>query len=261
MSGIGDIGGAVSDIFSAAGALAEASAYGEASSIASSNALLTLRSGQIQEQQEGIAITKALGGEKASTAGAGFVNGSGSATDLLRSSTQQGALSKQLLSNQTEITAQGYEQQAAAYKGQEKAANMQAAGDAVGGVLKVASAVATWIICTELLNQGRMPRRWYVHGAAVFDSYPAEVKEGYHVWAVHCVRHLRRYPLSLFSCFLSAVFNWRAENIAGAAGAPGARGLWRGRAVTAVLWPACFAIGWMRLKLNKRTNWSAIYGR
>lgn len=261
MFGIGDIGGAVSDLFSAGGAMAEASAYGTASSIATSNAQLTLRSGQIQQQQEGIAITKALGGEVASTAGAGFMNGSGSATDLLRASTQQGALSKQLLSNQTEITAQGYEQQAAAYKGQEKAANMQAAGDAFGSVLKIGAAVTGWVICTELVRQGRMRSDWYPYGAVVFDGYPAEVKEGYHVWAVHCVRHLRRHPVSIFSCFLSAIFNWRAEDIAARYGYFKARRLLRGRAVTAILWPTCYAIGWVRLKLNKHTDWSAVYGR
>lgn len=136
--GLGDISGAVGDLFGAVGGEQAAASYGKAASIASQNEALTLRSGQIQEQQEGIAITKALGGEEATTAGAGL-SMSGSAVDLMRSSVQQGALSKQLLANQTEITAQGYAQQAAAYKGQQQAAQTQAAGKGIGGILGVAA--------------------------------------------------------------------------------------------------------------------------
>ena len=74
MAGFDDIlglaGGAVSDLFGAQGSEAAGAAYGKAADIATKNAALTERSGQIQLQQENIAITKAIGGEQASTSGA-----------------------------------------------------------------------------------------------------------------------------------------------------------------------------------------------
>lgn len=259
---IGDFGAAAGDLIASGGSFASADAYGEASKIASGNAALTLRSGEIQQQQENIAITKAIGGEQASTAGAGFTTG-GNATDLLRASVTQGALTKQLVSNQTQITAQGYEQQASAYTGQQKAAEAQGEAQQAEGAAKTASGILSiipgWVICTELAKQGLMPLKWWVKGSRVFAAYPAEVKEGYHVWAVPSVRHLRDHPRSLYSNFLRVVFNWRAENIAAHAGVAGARVLLRGAMVTAFLWPLCYAVGWTRLKLNKITDWKALY--
>lgn len=248
------ISGAVGDLFSAAGSFDSANAYSKASNIATSNAALTRRSGEIQEEQEQRAIITGIGGENASVAGAGFTAG-GSASDLMRMSVAKGALDKQLLANQTEITAQGFDQQAAAYKGQEKAANAQGEGQVAGGILGAIG----WVICTELMKQGRMPRKFWAPGAAVFAAYPEAVKEGYHVWAVPSVRHLRDHPRSLYSRFLCAVFNWRAENIAAHAGVSSARVLVRGALVTACLWPLCYAIGAVRNTLNLSTDWKGLY--
>lgn len=140
---ITDFGSAAADLLMAEGSREAAKAYGQASAIATSNSNLTLRSGQIQEEQESRAITQALGSENADVASAGFKN-SGSALYLMKSSLQQGALAKQLISNQTEITAQGYQQQAAAYTGQEKSAEFQAqADDASAAASAAAGAVDT----------------------------------------------------------------------------------------------------------------------
>lgn len=143
-TGIGDLGSAVSDLFGAAGSSEAASAYGTAANIALSNEALTKRSTAIQAQQSDIQTFKALGTETADVSGAGFTQG-GSAGDLLRSSAQQAALSKQLIVNQGNITAQGFEQQAAAYKGQEKAANTQSEGQGIGGLLSIASAAIAFL--------------------------------------------------------------------------------------------------------------------
>lgn len=248
------ISGAVGDLFSAAGSFQEANAYGKAKDVALDNEAITLRSGQIQQQQENQAIITATGGEQAAVAGAGFTAG-GSAGDLMRMSLQKGALNKQLLANQNEITAQGFEQQADAYKGQQQAAQTQGEGQAAGGALQAIG----WVICTELVKQGRMPKKYWMPGASVFASYPDAVREGYYVWAVPSVRHLRANPISLYSIFLSAIFNWRAENIAAHAGVRGARILLRGALVTAVLWPLCYAIGAVRLALKFDTNWKGLY--
>lgn len=265
MSGIGsaisDLGGAVSDIFGAEGSSDAASAYKTEASIAQQNELITQRSTAIQEQQEQRTITQAEGTTAAGVAGGGMTSG-GSALYLMRSNVQQGALSKQLITNQGEITAQGYAEQAAAATGQANSAQTAAAGKsagALGGVLGAVASVVSWIICTELVRQGRMPRKWWAGGTRVFASYPEAVKEGYYVWAVPSVRHLRRHPNSLYSHFLCIIFNWRAENIAANLRIPGARHLRRGAAVTVVLWPICYAIGATRLAFGRKTNWELLY--
>lgn len=259
---IGDFGQAAGDLLASEGSFASADAYGTASDIATKNAALTKRSGAIQLQQENVAITKAIGGEAASTSGAGFNNSGGTAVDLLHSSVQQGALSRQLISNQTEITAQGYEQQASAYTGQQKAADAQGQAQQAQGAASAVSGIFSavgWVICTELTKQNRMPLKWWIKGSRVFSAYPEAVKEGYHVWAVPSVRHMRRHPHSLYSRLLCRIFNWRAENIAAHAGVMGARRLVRGALVTAFLWPMCYAVGYARIKLNKITDWKGLY--
>lgn len=258
---LGSIGGAVSDLFGASGSSKAAGAYTKAADIATSNAQLTERSTAIQTQQQEQQTYKVLGTEQAATAAAGFTMG-GSALDLLRSSTQQAALSKELIQNQGEITAQGYQQQAAAYQGQAQAAKEQAKGQGAGGILGAVAGVAkiaAWVICTEFMKQGRLPKKYWVKGSRIFANYPDAVKEGYHVWAVPSVVHIRRHPYSLYSRLLCCLFNWRAENIAAHAGVPGARRLVRGAMVTAVLWPLCYALGWARLKSGQKTDWEALY--
>lgn len=138
---------AAADLFNATGADLSAAAYGKASDIATANQAITLRSGQIQEQMQGIQTFKVMGAEQAGTAGAGFDVTSGSAGDLLRSSAQQAALSKQLIGNQTQITAQGYEQEAVAYKGQQGAVTQEA-------LALRASAAGNKSAATDTLNAG-----------------------------------------------------------------------------------------------------------
>lgn len=249
------ISGAVGDLFGAMGSFEAASGYSKASKSAYQSADITRASTKIQEQQQDIQTYKVIGAEQASTAGAGFVTTSGSAGDLLRSSAQQAALSRQLIENQGEITAGGFDAQGASYKAQQKAANAQGEGGIIGGVLQAVG----WVICTELVKQNRLPRKYWMPGAAVFAAYPDYVREGYYVWAVPSVRHLRDHPRSLYSRFLCAVFNWRAENIAAHAKVRGARVLLRGAMVTAVLWPLCYGIGAVRALLNKSTDWKGLY--
>jgi len=135
---IGDFGGAVSDLFGAAGSSDATSAYKKAASIAESNEQLTARSTAIQTQQQDIQTYKVLGTESADTAAAGFEQ-SGSAIDLMRASAQQAALSKHLIENQGEITEQGYAEQANAYSGQAAAANTQSTGQVIGGLFSAAA--------------------------------------------------------------------------------------------------------------------------
>ena len=135
-----DLGGGISSIFGGLGDLAEASAYSKASKIAASNAQIETRTGAINEMMASRKIYQSIGAEKAQTATAGFA-ASGSALDLLRSSVQQGALTKQLIANQTAITAQGYMQESAAYSGMATAAKAAGTGGIVGGLLQGAGAL------------------------------------------------------------------------------------------------------------------------
>lgn len=95
-----------------------------------------------------------------------------------------------------------------------------AGGDAAGDV---ASTVGEgWIVCTELMRQGRLPRRFWAAGFGEFDGYSDTIKRGYYYFAIPAVRHLRKHPFSLRSRFLCWLFNHRVEYLAARAGVRGA---------------------------------------
>lgn len=102
-----------------------------------------------------------------------------------------------------------------------------------------AAAAASWIICTELVSQGKMNRRHYIYGARVFAKYWEYGKRGYYLWAIPSVRHLRRNPASIYSKALGVVFRARAEYLAAMQGCPGARRTVLGWVVAKSLWYVC----------------------
>lgn len=120
--------------------------------------------------------------------------------------------------------------------------------------LAAAAPAAAWIVCTELVHQGRMPRRYWAAGTRRFAAYSEWGKRGYYVWAVPAVLHLRQHPDSLLSKALATTFNWRAEHIAAKAGVAGARRLWRGAAVAGGLALLCGVLGFA-----KPRDWSVVY--
>lgn len=140
--------------------------------------------------------------------------------------------------------------QAQSQAGQSAGSGLMGAVSGIGGIINAGSSIidtigsiAAWVICTELMMQGRMPIRYYVSGARVFANYPESVKRGYHYWAVPSVWHLRKHPNSFYSKFLCTVFNCRAENIASKAGIKLAKPSIKGALVTAILYPICWIIG------------------
>jgi hypothetical protein len=135
------------------------------------------------------------------------------------------------------------------------AADLTAAGAAGLEGLPIAASAGFWIVCTELMKQGKMRKSHYLAGWPVFAAYPERGRRGYYLWAIPLVRHLRKKPDSLLSRAAGAVFRWRAENIAAHAGVPGARKLWRGAAVTTVLYPLCAALG----AITPPQDWEAVY--
>jgi hypothetical protein len=112
----------------------------------------------------------------------------------------------------------------------------------VEGLGTLATALAAWIICTELNRQGRLPTRWYVYGAREFLSYDERGKQGYYIWAIPSVKHLRKHPNSFYSKLMEIVFNARAEYLAAKAGCRGARKTVLGFLTTHVLYVFCWTL-------------------
>lgn len=139
---IGDIFGGVGDLFAASGDKAAAKGYYRASGFATQNAELTKQSTKIKEVQASREIYQTLGGQQADIAGAGLAD-SGSALDVIRSSAEQGALTKQLIGYQGLITQHGYEAEAASYLAQGKAMKAAAKGKTASGIGGIITGVAS----------------------------------------------------------------------------------------------------------------------
>lgn len=126
------VGGAVNDLFSAdasrsraQGQRLEAQQYGLAAQYARQNVEFTKQSTAIKLAQEGRSIIKTMGGQQAEVASSGFAS-SGSALDILRDSAAQGALTKNVMSQQGLITEAGFEEQAKSYDLMQQASNLSA---------------------------------------------------------------------------------------------------------------------------------------
>ncbi len=98
----------------AQGDITEAQNYTTAAGLARQNSEFTAQSTKLQELTADRQIYQGIGTERAEVGGAGFQQ-SGSAVDLLRSSAQQGALQKEVISQQGLMTEAGYNEQATAY--------------------------------------------------------------------------------------------------------------------------------------------------
>lgn len=106
----------------ATGDTAEASDYASAGAIAAANARLATASGQVEQAQTGLEIRQTIGAQQAGIAGAGFAN-TGTALNLLRSSTRQGTLQQQIIGMNSQLEAGGYQAQAAAAAAEGSAAS------------------------------------------------------------------------------------------------------------------------------------------
>lgn len=126
-------GGGISDLFGASGLRKEASSYQKAAKFSERAANLTQTSTNLSVLQQGREIMKVIGGQKADIGAAGLQSG-GTALDLLRSSTMEGELAKQITRTQGEINKQGYLAEAAAYTGQADAAKAAAKGKTASGI-------------------------------------------------------------------------------------------------------------------------------
>ncbi len=143
--GIGGVfssaGGAISDFFAAEGDKKSAQNYAQAADIADQNAQLAKMSTAIQQAAEQRQLFKVVGGQAADVAGAGLAN-SGSAIDIMKDSTRQGALTQALTGIQGTINENAYLAQAGAYRGEQQAAETAAKAAQGGGIMSTLGTVA-----------------------------------------------------------------------------------------------------------------------
>lgn len=139
-------------------------------------------------------------------------------------------------------TAGGYVVGAEAATWGTAAAAASTAAEGAGLFETLASAAVLWIVCTELRKQGRMPAKFYYYGASEFAKYDERGKQGYYIWAIPAVKHLRAHPESKFSKLLEIVFNSRAEYLSAIAGCRGARKTLFGAVTTHGLYAACWIL-------------------
>jgi len=150
---VGNISGAVSDLFlaesdrsKASFDLTEGQEYGLASDLALQNKQFTEMSTSIKEAQISRDVSKSLGLTQAQEAGAGFAT-SGSGLDILRESTSQGALTKAVASENGLVQEAGYQERADSYKLMQAAATQAAdaetnaaKGADINAIIKLAAA-------------------------------------------------------------------------------------------------------------------------
>lgn len=99
-----------------------------------------------------------------------------------------------------------------------------------------------WIVCTELVRQGRMPKKFYIPGLRAFNKYSPAIHKGYYFWAVPAVAHLKANPNSKLSKFLEVMLNARAEYLAAEATVAGARKTVLGWVAKQLVW-GCWLLG------------------
>ena len=155
-SGIGDLGGAVSDIFSYEGSQASAASdriaaagYRKASGIATDNLAIEEQSVAIKQQQADRAIYQNESAQKATAAANGFEE-AGSAASILADSANQGHIQKTLIDEQGQITENATKIQVASLDTQAQQADAAAAaadtagiGHLVGGAFKAVAGIAS----------------------------------------------------------------------------------------------------------------------
>lgn len=116
-----------------------------------------------------------------------------------------------------------------------------------------------WIVCTELLRQGKFNRKHYVAGLKVFQSYPAHLLCGYYLWANPLVSYIRRNPDSWITSVAQHLFSQRAEYLAARSGVSGARDTVYGQSISALMFGFCWVLGQALCFVNSKKG--ATYGR
>ena len=155
-TGIGDLGGAATDLFafegtqiSAENDRLSATAYREAASLATENLGIEEKSVAIKQTQADRSIYQNESSQKATAAANGFQE-AGSAASILADSANQGRLQKTLIDEQGTITENATRAQISSLNAQAQEADNAASGsgiagigDLIGGAFKAVSSIAS----------------------------------------------------------------------------------------------------------------------
>lgn len=116
-------------------------------------------------------------------------------------------------------------------------------GDILSSIGEAIAAVVAWIICTELLRQGKMSPTLYRYGYVFFQKYPNFIKQSYLIWAKPVTRHIKKYPDGFLCKIAERVFNKRVNNLAANAGCK--VGVWtvEGAVINGLLYIGTCAVG------------------
>jgi len=140
LGAVGAVGGLIKGIFGKKSADASAKAFAQNATLSRENAGIVRAGTALDLERLSRAGAKAAGTISAG-AGASGLKSSGSALDILRDSTTQNALDRQLRGMQGAIEARGYEQQAVSYDAQAAGAKAEGKASLFGGVLKGATSL------------------------------------------------------------------------------------------------------------------------
>lgn len=144
-AGFGYIGGAVEDLLGIGPSRAAAGGYRGAASLSRNDAALSVAATKVKETQLQREAYKVIGGQQSDVAGAGFA-ATGTALDLLRSSTQEAAAAIQLNDVQGMIEKNQFLAQATEYDTKAASEEANASGDIFGAIFKTVAAVGSFLI-------------------------------------------------------------------------------------------------------------------
>lgn len=124
------------------------------------------------------------------------------------------------------------------------------AGAFIESALEVIGSIIAWIICTELLHQGKMSPTLYRYGQKKFINYPEYIKYGYLLWARPIRNYIRKYPDSKITAFVAKFFDLRVNNIAYRMGC--SRAVWtiRGACICGFTYSVTAVIGVLLLPIR-----------
>ena len=109
------------------------------------------------------------------------------------------------------------------------AIGVDAAAGAAGFGIADLLPILAWIICTELKDQGKLRKDWWVTGLRYFNThYNDDAKKAYTLWATPVVAHMKKKPNGKLNKLMEIIFVNRAEWIAANCGTISARKTWKG---------------------------------
>lgn len=87
-------------------------------------------------------------------------------------------------------------------------------GEIASTILEVLGAVVGWVVCTELVTQGKIDKKIYKYGMLHFSKYSQRSREAYWLWGSPLSSYIHRKPSSSITKVAAWVMKKRMEHIA-----------------------------------------------